>query len=265
MSRRRKVGTSPISLFSFQDLITSLSGILILLVLIMSVQIAIQGEVTKPPPVMDNHLQERLADLREQAKSLRRQLDELRELYRSQGTNDAVATARVNIQAEREHDELRDAIEKSQNNLTALEKQLERARAKETEARNKTISLKTEIDKLRAAQAEALQKNRMFVIPEPGAPKTAVIVECSGETVRAGYIDRATPPVSFVAGEAMESEFRQYLDRLSSSSEYLVFMVKPSGVNVFYKLKNVAIENNFDVGYDALEEERSIALGAEAI
>ena len=50
MSRRRNSSEAPISLFSFQDLITSLSGILILLVLIMAIQVALDsGEGTERP------------------------------------------------------------------------------------------------------------------------------------------------------------------------------------------------------------------------
>ena len=265
MSRRQNGSASPISLFSFQDLITSLSGILILLVLMMSVQIAVQGVTTKPPPILDQQNQERLAALRDQAESLRSRLAALQALHRSQGTNDAVSMVRASVQAERAHEVLQDAVDKSLNTVAALESRLERVRKEEAEASKNATSLKEEMDKLRSAQAEALQNRKMFVIPEEGAAKTAVIVECSGASARAGYIDRATPPVTFAADRDPKAEFRKYLGGLSSSSEYIVFMVKPSGVNLFYGLQAVAMGQEFDVGYDALEEDRSIALGSEAL
>lgn len=265
MSRRSKGSASPISLFSFQDLITSLSGILILLVLMMSVQIAVQGVTSKPLQIENQDAQARLEALREKVASLRDRLAELRALHGNQSTNDAVSLVRAFVQAERERDALQDAIAKSQSAISALEQQLERARAEEAEARNQSSSLKKEMDELRAAQAEVLKNNKMFVIPEEGAAKTAVIVECSGATVRAGYIDRATPPVTFAVGDDVGTDFRKYLGNLTSSREYIVFMVKPSGVNVFGELKGMAEANGFDVGYDALEEDRTIALGSEAI
>lgn len=265
MSRRQNGSASPISLFSFQDLITSLSGILILLVLMMSVQIAVQGVTAKPPPMLDQQNQERLAALRDQAESLRSRLAALQALRLSQVTNDAVAMVRASVQAEREHDALLDAVEKSLNTVAALESRLERARKEESEASKNAASLKTEMDQLRTAQAEALQNRKLFVIPEEGAAKTAVIVECSGTSARAGYIDRASPPVTFAADRDPKTEFHKFLGGLSSSREYIVFMVKPSGVNLFYGLQSVAMGQEFDIGYDALEEDRSIALGLEAL
>ena len=68
----------------------------------MSVQIAVQGVTTKPPPMLDQQSQERLAALRDQARSLRSRLADLQALHRSQGTNDAVTMVRASVQAERE-------------------------------------------------------------------------------------------------------------------------------------------------------------------
>lgn len=265
MSRRSKGASSPISLFSFQDLITSLSGILILLVLMMSVQIAVQAVTATPPRMEDPEIQARLTALREDADALRKRLAELQARHDSQGTNDAVSIVRATVQAERKHDALQGAIEKSNSAVAALEKSLGQIRAKEAEARSQSAALTQEMEQLRAAQAEALEQNKIFVIPEEGTTKTAVIVECSDAIARAGYIDRAVQPVLFAAGLGMSAEFRKYLEGLSSTREYIVFMVKPSGVNVFQALRSIAMASGFDVGYDALEEDRSIALGSEAI
>lgn len=265
MSRRSKGSSSPISLFSFQDLITSLSGILILLVLIMSVQIAVQAVTATSPRIEDPEIQARLPALREETEALRKRLAELRALHNSQGTNDAVSVVRASVQAEREHELLRVAIEKMNSAVAALEKRLEMIRSEEAEARSQATTLTQEMDDLRTAQAEALEQKRIFVIPEEGTTKTAVIVECSDAIARAGYIDRAAPPTSFSTEREMSTEFRKYLGGLSSSREYIVFMVKPSGVNVFQALRSIAVASGFDVGYDALEEDRSIALGSEAI
>ena len=256
---------APISLFSFQDLITSLSGILILLVLLMAVEIAVRGVTSKPNAQDDLERNRRLVGLRAKAEALRNRFRDLQASQQNGGANDPLATAQESIRAELKFETLQNDINRMRDAVSAIEKRLENARQEEKKVRKKSESLNAELEKLRSAQTLALTQRKMFVIPEEGAPKTAVIVECSGESVRAGYIDRAVAPVIFTADESLNKVFGEYIERLSSSSEYIVFMIKPSGVKAFKGLILTARAHKFDVGYDALEEDQYIEMGPEKL
>ena len=265
MSRRQRGTGAPISLFSFQDLITSLSGILILLVLLMAVEIAVKGVTSKPDAQDDLERTQRLVGLRARAEALRNRFRDLQAAQQNGGANDPLATAQESIRAELKFETLQNGINRLRDAIIAMEKPLERARQEEKEVREKSESLSAELEKLRSAQTLALTQRKMFVIPEEGAPKTAVIVECSGNSVRAGYIDRPVAPVTFSADESLNKVFGAYIEKLSSSSEYIVFMIKPSGVKVFKSLILTARSRDFDVGYDALEEDQYIEMGSEKL
>ena len=265
MSRRQQGTGAPISLFSFQDLITSLSGILILLVLLMAVEIAVKNVTSKPGAQDDLERTRRLVGLRAKVEALRNRFRDLRASQHNGGANDPLAIAQESIRAELKFETLQNDSDKSRDAINAMEKRLERARQEEKKVREKSESLSAELEKLRSAQTLALTQRKMFVIPEEGAPKTAVIVECSENSVRAGYIDRPVAPVIFSADESLSKVFGEYIERLSSSSEYIVFMIKPSGVKVFKSLILIARAHEFDVGYDALEEDQYIEMGSEKL
>lgn len=263
MSRRQRGTGAPISLFSFQDLITSLSGILILLVLLMAVEIAVRGVTSKHGAQDDLERTRRLVGLRAKAETLRNRFRVMQAAQQNSGANDPLATAQESIRAELKYETLHNDSDKSSDAIRALEKKLERVRQEEKIVREKSESLSAELEKLRSAQALALTRRKMFVIPEAGSPKTALIVECSGNSARAGYIDRAVAPTTFTADESLNDSFGKYIENLSSSSEYIVFMIKPSGVKVFKNLILIARAHEFDVGYDALEEDQYIEMGSE--
>ena len=59
-----------------------------------------------------------------------------------------------------------------------------------------------------------------------------------------------------------DSAFRLYLNKVKSLDQYVVFEVKPSGIGLFEDLVKSARNMGFDVGYDALEEDKKPHLSA---
>jgi DNA-directed RNA polymerase subunit RPC12/RpoP len=57
--------------------------------------------------------------------------------------------------------------------------------------------------------------------------------------------------------DVADSAFSSYLDTAKSLDQYVVFEVKPSGIGLFQDLVKSARDKGFDVGYDALEEDKN--------
>lgn len=262
MSRRQQGNSAPISLFSFQDLITSLSGILILLVLLMAVQIAISKTI---PAASDNET-ETIPDLdgiKMSIASLKRQLGALRQALNAGSSVDAVAAVEQTVAAERVRSELSKELTRMNGWKESLESRLavvkEMAERQESENR----PMKAELDQLQAALERAVRESKVFYIPEKGDPKTPVLVECSGTAIRVGFISRPVAPVVFGTDKTGIRGFIRQLGEYSPTREYLVFMVKPSSLGYWEQLKEAAASRNFDMGYDALEEDKTIGFGNE--
>ena len=55
-----------------------------------------------------------------------------------------------------------------------------------------------------------------------------------------------------------DSAFESYLRKANALDQYMVFLVRPSGIALFQDLLKSARGRGFDVGFDALEESRRI-------
>src|ERR1019366_10563192 len=54
------------------------------------------------------------------------------------------------------------------------------------------------------------------------------------------------------------AEFDSYLGEAKQLDQYVVFLVRPSGIELFERLVKSARDKGFEVGFDALEEDREI-------
>lgn len=264
MSRRDRGTSAPLTLFSFQDLITSLSGILILLVLLMAVEVALRRtaaggatDTSEIPPDIE--------PLRARVDALSQETDALKKKLDGHITPDKLELVQRVTAAEREREDLRQMIERSKTVQRSMELQLQTARANEARTNRDILPLKEELARLRSAMTKAVEQSKIFFIPEQGVLKTPVLVECAGNGIRVGFIDRDTKAVAFRPDNDGIREFDKHLKQFSPSREYFVFMIKPSGLSYWSKLLQRARTEDFDVGYDALEENLSVGFGGERL
>ena len=261
MGHRAKSGSPPIILIFFQDIITSLSGIMIFLTLMMAVDVASHHELGLSGPV--------LAAVNNEAalKSLRDRLDNLRKAVKHLSltglTNSdprrALANATQAIHEEKRQQDLLLEQEELRREIARLKRELERSRQESKLSQAEQNALESRIRKLNEALAKALQDRGIAFIPEAGIAKTPMLVECSGTKIRAGFLTRDEAPSEFVATEAGVEKFVKFAGARSASQEYFVFFLKPSSFKYGKKLALQLKEQGYDVGFDALEEDRTIS------
>jgi hypothetical protein len=248
----------PISLFSFQDLITSLSGILILLVLLMAVDVAVR----KARPRATRPSQEVVPDverLRQTVASLKEQVAAKKQTMVAASSQDAVAAAEQMTDAERQNAALQDRADRLRAEETALEADLAAERAAAAVRSREMEPLRENLAKLREALAKEIENDRrVFYIPEEGVAKTPIVVECSGSSIRLGFINRNIDPMVMTPTSSGFKAFIQLVGKYSPEREYFVFMIKPSGVDYWETLRQAAFSAGFDVGHDALEESKTV-------
>jgi DNA repair exonuclease SbcCD ATPase subunit len=97
-------------------------------------------------------------------------------------------------------------------------------------------------------------------IPESDTQKAAHLVECGSNTVRVVSLSAPRRSAEWSSVRA-RSEFGELLRSCSASEEYFVFMLKPSGVSLGMSLFLLAKSSGFEAGYDALEEDATVADG----
>jgi len=258
--RGRRSNESPVSLFSLQDIITCLTGVMILLVLMLALETVARSTVMEVQAAPDAAvLKESLEKLEARQAELRRDL-QAREL--------AIASAQVRtpLEAARELQMTRREVEVQMRRLADLdvEKQELDAELARLSSASGPKSTKLEEIKRKLAQAEAEAARRavrpIAFIPEAGTSKTAHLVECGSNTVRLISLAMPRRDVEWKTAEA-RGAFVALLTSCSPSREFFVFMLKPSGVPIGMDLYFAAKRGAFEAGYDALEEDAGVSQG----
>jgi len=283
-------GAGGVSFFAFQDVITSVTGVVIVIALLLALQIDKipdpgKGDAAGVPGGISADAESRMASS-EELEALDAELAEAkRSLAALQGQKRAVETpeevaaeiteleksiarrlakkrrAEKKLNSNSDAPELRTKAAK----VAVLRRQIEEIRKKldEIQPGNQKLSAQLRELELKVKRAEAnLLKARdkqrdLVLIPEMSdTTKEAIVVDVT---------DRALVVKRFDRGDeqrlASDLAFARYCGRMKSSEHYFVFFVRPSGASRFEDLRKIARKAGFEVGYDAIGEKVKLKIG----
>ena len=258
---RRRGRQNPFSLFSFQDIITGLCGILIFFVLIMLVDFISRRDSAPPPPAPPS---KETSD--ESMDALRREVSALeRELSRKRAAaQDAVAAADASVSPEVARKMLSeiDSVVREQSELAAVVDDLRhRASAVCAAETNTMAELLAANRALEGKLAEMSRLNIVTLIPERGMAKLPLYVLCGGGS--AEVICPTTNGVTRkpIASGNMVSGVVGELKGYDSSRYAVVLLVRPSGAGLMDGLASKIRSLGFGCGRDPLEEDATVNVG----
>ncbi len=257
---RRRTDESPVSLFSFQDIITSVTGVLILLSLILS--LSVLGTPSEPAPPAERPTadvsDEQLADLRAQVRQL------------------AEDTERVTLVRQRTKGRTQEELERELAELRRQRSQLQEAQRSLAESLLQTSDAQLALleQSLQAAQTEQAQLQAELSAQEgqrtllnngravvynlaPGLPKRAWFVDVSAARITVTSGDAATAPREFAGSGARAAElaFLAWAQGRPADAEYFVLLVRPDGIKTFDALYGFLRARKFDTGLDLLSRD----------
>jgi len=281
MRDRLRSFDSKITFFAFADIITAVSGMLIFITLLLATDL---GRPT------DNRTQAVNAELERQLnETLAQQADAdaanrgLQNLLTAANTaplpdklQSDISRLRAELAEEKsKHAGLVEELDTSRTNLAerdrvlgitavreriaARDRETDEIARKETTVRQQTVALENQIPgieekilKYRAREGE------LWLIPDrTGNTKEPVLAIVSGKELQIARFNQPDQTEKFSKGGA-RSGFKSYLGRIKSEKQYVVFLIRPSGIDLFRDLVEVARDSGFEVGFDPLEEDRQI-------
>jgi hypothetical protein len=281
MRDRLRSFDSKITFFAFADIITAVSGMLIFITLLLATDL---GRPT------DNRAQSANAELQRQLdETLAQQADADAENRGLQNLLTAANTApppeklqsdisrlRAELADEKsKHAGLVEELETSRTNLaerdralgiTAVRehivtsgKEAEDIAQKEDVVHQETVALESRIPgiqekilKYRAREGE------LWLIPDhTGTKKEPVLAIVNAKELQMARFNQPDQTQKFSKNSAA-SGLKSYLSHLNTDKQYVVFLIRPSGIDLFRDLVDVARDNGFEVGFDPLEENRQI-------
>lgn len=258
----RKQSQPPISLFSFQDIITSVTAIVI--VIVMCLTLELMEKSTRSTESIDSVAVE---SLQAAVESLRIQLNELQSKTIADPSVVAEAASVTPNQVTNEIAEL-----KRQLNDSAAKLALEQRRTDDLRYRSESVDAmrfdgKAELDELeqiedRIRDAEVrLQKlseikRPIYVMPR-GSNRDGWLVVIDSDSIEAAQIGVQAPPIKFQEpqnrlgfNDSLVSDFMKWVDGSNGSQLYLMIVVRPGGAEHFQDLEDALSTRSISYGYD---------------
>ena len=259
MARARQSRDANVSFFAFQDIITAVTGILILIVILMVLMLRQPGVIEKiqTEPVETRTLEE-IESLISQALIKIRELA-LIDLPAADETEASVLASIEELQAqvEEETDPLRMAllsdVESAAAELETLKENLVALEEKQVSL-NESITEAKESVSERASIVEENKSGDQVWLKMDSSDKEPIIVELDhqGAVLR----NRNAPDVAKrMPSSTMVTELRSIAREIDGLESYFVFFIRPSGAGFLDPLQEMLREEGIDLGFRPLSEE----------
>jgi hypothetical protein len=279
MSSRLRSLDSKISFFAFADIITAVSGVLIFVALLLATDL---GRPTSNSQAANSEMERRLQEALTQQAEVDSQNQRLQELLATADTapdseklSADIARLRSQLSEEQKKEtaiagQMADsqaaiAARDQVLGLTDLKATVQRTVQEDEAIARQEAKVRGEMDGLdqQVARAESqLFKLRqwdgqIWLIPDKSATtKEPIVVFVDGVGATIERVDHPEERKQ-LNKDVADSAFSSYLETAKSLDQYVVFEVKPSGIGLFQDLVQSARDKGFEVGYDALEEDKN--------
>jgi hypothetical protein len=279
--RRRSLNATKISFFAFQDIITAVSGILILVTLILATDLDRPSSRTTQDA--DPELERKLSEtLRQQAEvdTKNRNLQELLAAAETAPAAEKLETdiTRVRAQLAEERRQLAGVAEQlaaSQSTLEARDRTLgltdlkaqiqrviqeaEALAREETKVRDEMARLDQRVTGVQSKLLKLREREgKLWLIPDKtSTTKEPILAVISAAGAKLERFDQPDQTKEFSKSNA-RAGFDSYLRKWNTNDQYVVFLIRPSGIALFDSLVKMARAQGFEVGFDALEEDKEV-------
>jgi len=268
MSRRGRSGPT-ISLFAFQDIITSVTAIVTVITLLLALDLVqqkeSQSEDTSGRIAAD--LVARLDAAQSELALLRAAADLTDGLVR-----EVAATSPAELRTEISQRE--SAIAELQRELSRLERQRQQWLAREKEELAESFDLEpmrqqlanavTSADQVDLQRASEQSENRtVFTLPR-GFQREGWIAVLDAQRITVAPLGRPAKPIVFTAsglpliGTTAAHALVQWIERQQIQSAYFLLLVRPDAATMFDEVHELLTNQPIAHGFDVIDSDRSI-------
>ncbi|MDB5349540.1 MAG: hypothetical protein JWN86_787 [Planctomycetota bacterium] len=262
MARRGQAVT--ISLFSFQDIITSVSGILIFITLLLALELiqSVEGDPANRvardlDAAVDQAERERntLKDqVRRSASDLVRALDH--------ASTDSLASREEAEAASRSLEHEVGTLQERSLDAKHREDRVEARKFAARDDESRRDRIREDARKARDQIDRERREDRVYYTAGESSGRERWLVELGGEKIAAAPLDRPQRPVAFLGGSQVEEDAG--LDRFLAWSRsdvpdaYFLILVRPSGYQRYSKVEDTFRSSRRSFGFDLIGESKKV-------
>jgi hypothetical protein len=262
---RRPKRSNPISLFSFQDIVTSVTGIMVLVTLLMALELS-QRQLGAPAvqtAAIADDLQAAIASAEHESRTLEARIaaggDAVNEMAGFDANRVKAELADLKLQTpkiERDIAELRQRVESARGRRQSAQAKHEARRAD----RELADQLAEKIAQTQQRMERLRTSNRIIYNRAKNAVKDAWIVETTDQQIAAAPLGTATRPTVFVGGTRDErvNACLAWAKGRDRAKEYFLLIVKPDGIETFSDLRDGLSNLGFDLGFDVVAADQTV-------
>lgn len=257
MNRRKK--QNKFSLFAFQDIITSVTGIVIFITLLMSLEL-----IQRHPKLAQadsaeliKQLKQQLVQAQQASQMLQQQIDAQNQALSSDAFLDATSLKQKLADAEALQQQA------SENKLSILDQKAKAEQrlnnASQTVAKREQDA--KEIQKLKkeiAHKSEQLKKledgKRLVFRPAQNTPKTQWLVDIAEQNVQVARMGVKSKPLKFGSYQ----QFQNWVSGLSSSVDYCMLLLRPDAAKSYDEVFQMLDQRGISFGYDAIDQDKIV-------
>ena len=267
MSRRGRSGPV-ISLFAFQDIITSVTAIVIVVALFLALDLVQrkQGQASESPAVMAEELVARIADVEAELAKLRKELDRADDLVQQVASTSPAELKAEIVRRERALADLRREQQRQEERRTRLVAQEQAAAAEKFDLNPLRQRMEQTVRDTRELQGQLdqeKQENRvLFTLPR-GSNKDGWVAVVESDRITVAPLGRAAKPQVFVSTgtflkKSAAEALADWIDRDRLRSAYFLVLIRPNGSRTFSDLEDMLRGKSVSFGFDLIDGERTV-------
>lgn len=255
----RRSSQAAFSLFAFQDIITSVTGIMLLITLMLALEL--MQRVHDAPPTQTSQqvdaTQQTIIDMKQEVEALQQQLNASSEAIERLPSLDAATLAQLEDELDEDSTRLREDIDETRKDLK--EKQDKLAAAQQANSSDRTQE-QTELEDLEQQIATAQEQldeidseDRVFFTSGVQG-KTTWVVEVVATGFGVAKIGASAPPQRFSSVNA----FGTWVASVDPATDALYLVVKPGGVSNFEQARQIIAAKNIQMGYQVVADSKAV-------
>lgn len=256
---KRRHREAPFSLFAFQDIITSVTGILLLIMLLLCLSL-VTRELKRPQTVTRSDgtpsttdptaaLQARVEELRQRLAEQKARNERLLEMSPSQAVR-----RRVELTAQ--HEELKERIGQLRNDARLKRSLATRPdSSEETELKETVHQKEQQAENLKKKLAKIKNSRRLVYHPSDDDGRQAWVMQVDAMTILVARAGRREPAQRFTSSQ---DTLRWIRETRQSDEDYFVLFVRPSGIPLYRELLISLMPLGFKVGLDLIGEDQIV-------
>jgi len=252
------------SLFSFQDVMASVIGVLFFVVLLMSVEIVEKASDSlddrQPNETVKAELDAQIQALNNRRHDILKAIKVLEKQIIIVSAKDDQSLLSEISQCERNLKVLYSQLEQKQVSTNELLEKIEDNKKRYSEKVRQCDESERRISNLKAQLAEQMNVPSVSYIIDGKLDMTPWLIEFTGNTIRVASHDMAAI-VEFNASDhrSREQLFTAWAKTRDTRSEYFVILIKPSGWDAYENsFMSRIIELGFDIGTDLIPEDKRV-------